>query len=284
MNPSRGANVLEQSVADIDPSVEKLVLVSDLHAFRDPLEILDRNLDAEGDHAQVLSVGDVVTEGLDPVETVTWVRRRAGGLAVRGNHDRGAARPGRGDESPDSEPGAGRALGPELLGYLTGLPDCLLVRWRGKKLRLLHGDISPAGQAFSYASTPEEGVAAFGDPSVDAVIYGHTHYPFVRERKGSVVANAGSTSMPMLQVIWEDGRVHWQSGDPDCPSNRDARGNYLRVTESGGRLEFEVVRFDCDRKPALRRLADAPRLQAPFESLATVLRTGVFDVRISQRL
>ncbi len=272
--------MLEQHTADIDPAVEKLVFVSDLHGFREPLDVLDRHLDELGDRAQVLSVGDMVTCGIDPADTVTWVRRRAGGLAVRGNHDRRAAKPGRGDESPDSEPGAGKALGPELLGYMTGLPDCVLVQWRDKTIRLMHGDFAPGGEAFSYESTPGEGVTAFSDPSVDATVYGHTHFAFVRESNGHVVANPGSASMPILQVTWEDGTIHWQSGDPHDPSNHDVRGSYLCVTEKAGRLEFEIVRFDCDRESALRRLADAPRPQDGLERLGTLMLSGVFDLRL----
>ena len=94
--------MLEQRVADIDSSVETLVFVSDQHAIREPLGVLDRRLDEQGDCVQVLSVGDAVTCGIDPVDAVAWVRRRAGALGVRGNHDRNVAKPGRGYPVPQA--------------------------------------------------------------------------------------------------------------------------------------------------------------------------------------
>ena len=92
-----GTDAVEPTVS-IDPSVEKLVFVSDLHAFTEPLEVLDQHIDAMDHRVQVLAVGDLVVGGVQPAEVVHWVRRRVGGLGVRGNHDRGTSEPGRGDE------------------------------------------------------------------------------------------------------------------------------------------------------------------------------------------
>jgi len=272
--------VAQEQVAEVDRDVDRLVIVSDLHAVRESLEVLNRHLDALSDGAQVLCCGDVVAAGIDPVEAVTWVRRRAGTLAVRGNHDRLPDHPQQGDHPPDSEPGSAMALGAELLGYLTGLPDQLVVEWRGKRIRIIHGDFTPAGEEFCYVSTPEEGVAAFAEPALDATVYGHTHFPFVHRGADFVVANPGSASMTMLRFITEDGTEHWQSGDPHSAANDDPRPSYLCITEEAGTLEFEIVRFDYDRPATVGRLAAEPVLMLRIERMRPLLLSGTFDRRL----
>lgn len=145
---------------------------------------------------------------------------------------------------------------------------------------MIHGDFTPAGEEFSYVSTPQEGVAAFAEPALDATVYGHTHFPFVHRGVDFVVANPGSTSMTILRLISEDGTEHWQSGDSHSPANDDARASYLCITEKAGTLEFEIVRFDYDRQRAVGRLAAVPRLALRIERMRPWLLSGTFDRRL----
>ena len=61
---------------DLDASIQRLIVVSDLHAYREPLEAVDRYLgELTGDY-RVFVNGDFFDGGMDPVATMEWVRLR----------------------------------------------------------------------------------------------------------------------------------------------------------------------------------------------------------------
>lgn len=77
---------------------ERLIAVSDLHALIRPLDAIDGILDGLKEKFQVIAAGDYLVNGLQLRETLDWVRRRCGKLAIHGNHDRG------GIDSEDANP------------------------------------------------------------------------------------------------------------------------------------------------------------------------------------
>ena len=59
----------------VSDEIDRLVVVSDLHAYREPLEVLDQHFQAQPIVSQVLVNGDILEGGLDAIETVAWVRK-----------------------------------------------------------------------------------------------------------------------------------------------------------------------------------------------------------------
>jgi hypothetical protein len=145
--PQPRAWAIESENVDVDASVQRLIVVGDLHAYREPLDAVDAYLQTLTDRYEVFVNGDLFEGGMDAEATVEWVRRRAAGRATRGNHDSLVFAYAGNHRSrdvpdlwaPDTELGAYRRLNAEQIQFLLELPDQLMVRWRGKTIRILHG-------------------------------------------------------------------------------------------------------------------------------------------------
>ena len=130
---------------EVDPAVQRLVVVSDLHAYREPLEALDQRLAQFTEPYVVFVNGDVFEGGIDGRFALEWAMRHAAGRTTRGNHDSAISststptRRRRDSAAADTELGAFRQLSADQLEFVRALPDVLEVRWRGRTLRLMHG-------------------------------------------------------------------------------------------------------------------------------------------------
>lgn len=251
--------------------IERLLIVSDLHGFSEPLKALDRIFAAGDDKAQVVAAGDYVVNGARPAQTVDWVRQTAGEFAVSGNHDQVALEGAEGEHPPYTDPGAFLCFNAEQKEYLTGLPDVLDLSWRGRKIRINHGR-TKSGEWASWKATTDEVYELFVDPSVDLTVVAHTHCPFVRREARGHVANSGSVSCVILGHEGEDGTIQPKTEEPFQPPP-EIYSTYLSVTAEGGNLEVSVERFDYDRQQEIERLQDIgyPKI----EKLRKWLETGV---------
>ena len=260
-----------QSV-QVNDQVERLVLVSDLHGFIEPLKVLDRVIEAYPEKVQVVAVGDYVVTGSRPAEAVEWVRRNAGRFAVRGNHDEGALAGAEGEHPPWTEPGAYVRLSCEQKEYLSELPDILELSWKGRRIRITHGR-RPSGEWVAWTATASEVFEFFADPSVELTVVGHTHHAFVRTDARCCVANCGSTSHLILGFKQDDGTVESRTEAPFEPVS-EMYSTYLSVTIDESNLEVRVERFDYDRQKEIQRLRDAGRLD--IKELREQLETCVW--------
>jgi len=109
----------------VEDDVERLLMVSDLHGFVEPLKVLDGIFAACPNKQQVVAVGDYLVNGGRPAETVEWVWQHAGEFAVTGNHDQAALRGAEGEHPPYTEPGAFLCFSGEQRDYLaqSGFPN-----------------------------------------------------------------------------------------------------------------------------------------------------------------
>jgi len=134
---------------EVSAATERLVIVSDLHGYREPLEAIDRWLTQVSEPFLVFVNGDIFEGGIDGLYAVEWTMRRALGRTTRGNHDSAIFRyldadPSLGQRAPDdTELGAYREMTPDQLEFVESLPDVLEVHWRGRTLRLMHGHFHP---------------------------------------------------------------------------------------------------------------------------------------------
>jgi predicted phosphodiesterase len=257
----------ESTSVDLDASIQRLIVVSDLHAYREPLEVVDSYLEALTGDYRVFVNGDFFDGGMDAVATLAWVRTQATGRTTRGNHDRGvfdylrdaaSSPPPPPERRPaDTELGSYQRMSPEQLQFVADLPDQLLVHWRGKRVRILHGHRNLKTEAYtSFLSSVDQLVEVFHDTSVDLTVIGHTHYPFARKQGGSWVANSGSVAVPICRMrAAEGGAIENRCATDDSVDDDNAQSSLLSITESGGELDVQVIRFDYDQRGLLERYA-----------------------------
>lgn len=264
---------METRQTEIPAQIARLVVVSDLHAFIEPLEALDRILDAQPEPTQVIVAGDILYGGANPLETLDWVRRRAGGLAVTGNHDDfgddGARRPRPEPQPIFTEAGALQRMDAAQRAYFLDLPRMLDLRWRGQRLRILHGH-----KLMDWKTTPARVVAQCADPAFALTVVGHTHFPFVRAHKDVLVANAGTTCLPIFGWMRPDGLIVSQDDDPLFVSRTGVYSSYLAITVQDGALHVTVEPFDFDRNRALERLHAAGDTRTATRSIW--MKSGVY--------
>ncbi len=269
---SRSAIGRVTAAVNVDPAVRRLVIVSDLHGYREPLEALDQRLTRFSEPSLVFVNGDIFEGGIDGRYAVEWTMRRATGRTTRGNHDSAIfeylkAEPPSGEGAPDdTELGAYRAMTPEQLDFVKRLPDILDLRWRGYSLRLMHGHFNLRTPArTNWRLPPAELSELFADREVDLTVIGHTHYPFVSQGAAGAVANPGSVAVPLFRHRDHSGReIDRRADDPNL-SVDDSRPSFLTVTEADCRLQPRIERFDYDREGLLRRHAARDGLKIPLD-------------------
>jgi putative phosphoesterase len=244
----------------IDPAVEQLVVVSDLHAFVAPLDEIDKWRAGLSVPSQVIVNGDLFSMGIESLRTLKWVRDCAGEYVVMGNHDEEVLQRTEGDFPLYDTAGVSQLLTQEQKEYVGQLPFKLEVRWRGRLLRLMHGHRTLSGEMRppdSFMTTPSQLARLYGDPAVDLTILGHTHHAFVRRQGDVFLANCGSASLPIRTVEQEDGTVVSQGDGPPVETGGDLRSTFLSMREREGVLDVEIVRFDYDRAAAVQQLERA---------------------------
>ena len=253
----------------LDDSIDRLLIVSDIHGFVRPLKVFDALHAAMGGRSQIVFNGDMCNPGLWPAEAMQWIRRNAGELAVLGNHDedvlQGAATGSEGDHLHFTEAGADQRFSDEARDYLRRLRHRLVLSWRSKRIVLMHGHINADGKAVSWRASPEEQSAHFVESDADLCIMSHTHYAYVRQHAGTICANTGSMSLPFIGVQDEHG-LHLHSGKAEIGPDDDVRCSFLVVTAPDGELQVEIVRFDYDRQAELQ---DHLQTSSPLPGMLT---------------
>ena len=253
----------------LDDSIDRLLIVSDIHGFVRPLEVLDALRAAMDGRSQIVFNGDMCTPGLWPAEAMQWTRRQAGELAVLGNHDEAVlqgAEVGYLRDYPQlTEAGTDQRLIDQAGDYMQRLPHRLVLSWRGKRIVLMHGHINADGRAVSWRASPEEQSAHFVESDADLCIMSHTHYAYVRQHAGAICANTGSMSLPFIGVQDEHG-LYLHSGKAEIGPDDDVRCSFLVVTAPDGELQVEIVRFDYDRQAELQ---DHLQTSSPLPGMVT---------------
>lgn len=248
--------MIRSQTHQLDETYDRLLVVSDIHGHVLPIKQFDELRQAFGERSRIVFNGDLFSGGARPVEVTRWVRENAGDLATIGNHDEVMLQGADGDQPPYTEPGAYQRLDEEQRDYFRRLPHRLVLLWRGKRIVLMHGHLTPSGGPGSWQAVPDEQITNFADADADLCIVSHTHYAFVRRNIGRIFANSGTMCAPILGVQRED-RLHVQSGAKALDPDEDRRCSFLAVSESGGHLEVQIIRFDYDRQAALQDMERA---------------------------
>ena len=254
---------------ELDDGIDRLLIISDVHAHLPPIEAFDAARAKMPGRCQVVFNGDLFMGGPRPAEAAQWLVEQVGDLATIGNHDEAMLQGADGHQPPYAEAGAYERLSEAQRDYFRARPHRLQLHWRGYRIVLMHGHRTPDGRGGSWLATPQRQIADFTDPEADLCITSHTHWPFVQANGSGLYANSGSLSVIILGVQGEDG-LHVQSGAEAIAPNEDVRTSFLAVTESDGRLDVRIVRFDRDRQAMLADMAavDQPGLDMFSQWLA----------------
>ena len=267
---------------EVSAATERLVIVSDLHGYREPLEAIDQWLAQLSKPSVVFVNGDIFEGGIDGRYALEWTMRRATRRTTRGNHDSAIfkyldADPSLGQRAPDdTELGAYREMTRDQLEFVKSLPDILDVRWRGRTLRLMHGHFNlRSPETTNWRLRPAELSELFADPAVDLTVIGHTHYPFINQGAAGALANPGTVAAQLFRYRDPSGREIDRRADDRNLAVDDSRPSFLTITEADGRLQPTIERFDYDREGLLRRHADRDGLRVPLETR----RAGIMEGR-----
>jgi len=259
----------------VDNSIESLVVMSDLHAYTEPLIEIDKFLAALPCPFQLIANGDFFMGGLRPAETFDWVCERAGDFITLGNHDEGTLRGGDAEAPSHTESGAHQRLAQSRFEFLNRCPHRLELDWRGKRIHVLHGHRTPGGRNSSWMARREKVIADFANPDVDLTLTGHTHFPFIYRSQNLFHANSGSTSGIILRIRTKEGAL---TERPRSPQEEDIRPSFLVVTEQTGELNVEIRRFTFDQVAVLKDLTASGVTDLEFRR--NWFATGLLDFRL----
>jgi len=262
--------LMKTSRITVDEAVDRLMIISDIHAYIEPLNALDDVIAASSFNIQVVAAGDFLDSGANPTEVMNWVIRHAGRFAVIGNHDTLALDRGDPAKPVYTDVGSLKTLDQEQIDYLRNLPDVLELEWKGKKIRITHYH-TPSGNAVPWTMTKAEMITAFSAPSFDLSIAGHTHFPFVWQQDGIRVANSGSTSSLILARRQTDGSIAARDGSLTFSPPPEIYSTYLLLSVDESEIQTTLEHFDYDREAAISHLRhlndpDAPKKKKWIET------------------
>ncbi len=224
----------------------RLLILSDIHGNWPALEAV---LAAEPEYDAVVSCGDVVDYGPQPVECLRWLMVHAGHV-VRGNHDNalGFGVDCRCMGGFRAYSVATRAWHRTLLSeqdheFLRRMPTLDWFEWEGRHFRMAHA--TPQGDMFAYLDM-DQWDNHVGGIDADFVLLGHTHVQGMRTIDKITVVNPGSVGFA-----------------------RDHPGRACYAVFDDGRIELTQIPYAVGRTAALLR--EAPLSNRVIEGLIGVL-------------
>lgn len=212
---------------------------------------------------RMIHTGDVVAYGADAARSAELLRE-TGCQAIKGNVEEqlgiGAGDCGCGFEEGSScdqlsaawYAYAARHVGAELRRWMADMPDQITFTLGGVSFRIVHGTPGVVNE-FVYGPEPTEKFRAeLGAAATDAVIAGHSGFPFARAIGDRHWINSGALGLPA------------NDGTPDTW--------YSLLTPIGDSLDITHHRLAYDHEKAARRLNEA----RPGDPYARALETGLW--------
>jgi predicted phosphodiesterase len=225
----------------------RFAVVADVHANLPGLEAILDDIDRR-DIADVVCLGDLVGYGPFPNEVAVLMRDRRI-PTVMGNYDQGIGF-ATGDcgcvyvtneqraEGAASLKWTDAVASAETRAYLRSLEDRFVLATAAGELLAVHGSPRRINE-YLFEDRPETAMTRMAaENPYRAILFGHTHVPYVREIAGTAFVNVGSGGRP------KDG---------------DWRVCYALVDASqASRIDVEFVRLAYDFERLQRALAATP--------------------------
>lgn len=183
----------------------RVAVLSDIHANRHALEAVREAIERSApDH--VIVAGDVINRGPEPracLELILAMQRECGWRVLKGNHEDFVL-----FEAIDRDPGADwrRKLYAHTRWTMQRVQDELhdIASWPdqhallgpdGSEIRVVHASMrSNRHGLYAHMAGPE--LAELTAPAPAVLVARHTHIPFIRREKETLIVNAGAVGMP----------------------------------------------------------------------------------------
>ena len=218
-----------------------IAVFSDVHGNLPGLEAILADVQRRGVR-DVLCLGDLVGYGPFPNEVAQLVRER-GIPTVMGNYDQGIGF-ATGDcgciYKTDEQRAEGAAslawttagVSEDTRAFLRTLEDRFVLETVAGELLAVHGSPRRINE-YLFEDRSESAMArmAAQDP-YRAILFGHTHIPYVREVRGTAFVNVGSGGRPRDG----DWRVCYALIDPELSSSTELVVEFVRVEYDFARL------------------------------------------------
>jgi protein phosphatase len=228
----------------------RVLIFSDIHANKYALDVI---LNQER-FDEAIFVGDIVDYGSSPVETIEKVRETAKYI-VSGNHDYAAAfnkdclcsQENHELSVYTRENITMKDVGQKEIDFLRSLPTSIDLEVDGVQFHVFHGAPSDPlyGYLFPWKISNEmlRTPMSFTDGTGNFLV-GHTHYQFLVNYGGNLIANPGSSGQP-----------------------RDGNPKPSYAVFDGKSQTFEFKRFDYDRSKLKRDLKERVEDKRQLEKL-----------------
>ncbi len=182
----------------------KIGIIADVHANIHALEsVLEELRQTE----IILCAGDIV--GYYPfVNEVFGILSTYNVYSIKGNHDcyvLGRLAVSETEKESYSLDYTQSVIKKEYYAELNRLPDVLSKTLDGVKIMMYHG--SPWNHFEEYIYPDYQSFDRFREISVDVIILGHTHYPFIRRIGGKVIASRAASENPRSVRIYKSYRT-----------------------------------------------------------------------------
>ena len=179
----------------------KIALLSDIHANWLALQAVIAT-DEYSSCDKVIFCGDALGYYYAASEVVSYLQKNCD-YAIQGNHDARLLDTHAGLVSYKDKYGSGLdvakgVLTPMQIDWISNLPHELDIDLHSYSIHLTHGSpLQRHGYLYPDSSEGEwERIFSLG---YDCCIFGHSHYPFVREQEGCFIINPGSVGQPRDQ-------------------------------------------------------------------------------------
>lgn len=218
----------------------RIALISDLHGNDVALRAVFADIDRRGVD-EVICLGDVATLGPRPNEVIARLRER-GCRCILGNHDAFMLDPAliqQYSDVPivvDSVDWCRDRLSRDELDYLAGFAEHI------------HMELAPGVRAFFYHGTPRSNMEdllvtmdpqevdqCLGEHDATVLAGGHTHVQMLRQHRGSLIVNPGSTGMPFREYV------------DNCAPHVMAHAEYAIVEADRNGVEVHLKRVALDK-------------------------------------
>jgi putative phosphoesterase len=224
---------------------ERVAVITDIHANLAALEATLQWIDEEGIQ-RIYCGGDLVGYGAYPNEVCALIEARAI-PTIYGNYDYAIARD-LDDCGCAYVTEHDRELGqlsvawtlehtdPAAKDFMRRLPFDLRFEVGNTSVHLVHGSPRKVNEYLFEDKPASLYERLAGAEDADALVFGHTHKPWIREHGGVLFVNCGSVGKP-------------KDGDP--------RAGFAILGDSDGRLDVTIQRVDYDAETAARDVAAA---------------------------
>jgi predicted phosphodiesterase len=187
----------------------RIAVMSDIHGFDLALDVVRRDLAANGPFDQIVVAGDLAAGGPDPQKVIDTVRAE-GWYAVKGNTDHDLVEAAEWATGLDEVGWWVEHLSDDAIDFLATLPFSHRVMPPGgtgpeHELLVVHANPHDLHGQFDPALPDRELREVIGDETAGTIVFGHVHIAYIRHVDGKTLVDVSAVGNPK----GGDMRIHY---------------------------------------------------------------------------